>query len=67
MLFIFKKFFFCGKFDINRLVGIFVFFYEGVKNFNLDIIYYFFEQILGIINFVFSFDNVDLFSLLYWL
>ncbi len=65
MLFIPKKFFLCGKPDINRLAGTPVLFHEGAKNFNLDTIYHFFEQTLGITNPAFSFDNVDLFSSLY--
>ncbi|EPX7597849.1 virulence genes transcriptional activator SpvR, partial [Salmonella enterica subsp. enterica serovar Typhimurium] len=44
MLFIPKKFFLCGKPDINRLAGTPVLFHEGAKNFNLDTIYHFFEQ-----------------------
>ncbi len=39
MLFIPKKFFLCGKPDINRLAGTPVLFHEGAKNFNLDTIY----------------------------
>lgn len=65
MLFIPKKFFLCGKPDINRLAGTPVLFHEGAKNFNLDTIYHFFKQTLGITNPAFSFDNVDLFSSLY--
>lgn len=44
MLFIPKKFFLCGKPDINRLAGTPVLFHEGAKNFNLDTIYHFLNR-----------------------